>query len=613
MLKRPLLSVCSFLLASSAFAQDDQLVETNCPSYPAAQRAIYLDEISLQRDVELFSKRKGKNAAARTVASNNFIDDFIFGKMVSDGVESALVTTDAEFVRRVTLDLTGRIPEADTIEAFLADKSAGKRQALIALLMASDGFVDNWTLFLGNKFQVTNSYYNNFGIVSRNLFYRYVRDAVKKDKPYNDLVRELIGSRGISSTAAPVNFIVRGWQEGDPIQDTWDALTNQVTTKFLGVRTECVSCHDGRRHLEPINLYLAARKRIEFWGMSAFFSRLNLIRVQGDAYNQEFDYNVTDRGAGGYHSTVPSNNPGPRPPRVNGPYTPKYILTGEEPQSGEWRQEFARMLVSDRQFARASVNYLWAFFFSRGIVDPPDGWDLNRLDAKNPPPAGWPLQVSHPELLEALTDQFIQNNYSIQSIIKIIVESNAYQLSSRYAPGKWKPVYAAYFAKHTPRRLSAEEIYDAISVATATQVPLYVQGFDQPVYFASQLPDPTEPRYNYSVRNTLHTLGRGDWWTIANRTTPDILQTLYLMNEYQIVGRAMAQFPENGSSSVAKLVQSNLSEAEAIKQLFLRTLGRKPTDEEIQTLNAMRKGTRTDWLSDVQWVLMNKLDFLFNY
>ena len=374
----------------------------------------------------------------QTLANVNLIDDYIFGKMASDGVPTAPLTTDAEFLRRLTIDLTGRIPGPEQAADFIASTDGSKRTALIESLIGSDAYVDNFTLFYGNLYEITSGYYNFISVDSRNLFYRTVRDFVQRDRSLAALATDLISGTGDSFSNGPVNFLVRGWQNGDPIQDTWDTLTDRVTTRFLGAKTECVSCHDGRRHLEQINLWLAARRRVEFWRQSAFFSRMQMTPLSIDAFNQQMHFMIVERNSGGYPSIVSSQQPGPRPPRTGGPYDPAYIYSGEQARTGEWRRELARMVTGDRQFARAAVNYLWAHFFTTGIVDPVDGWDLARIDPNNPPPEPWTLQPTHPELIERLADEFIQSNFNIRRIIRLIVQSNAYQLSSRYQ-GEWRP------------------------------------------------------------------------------------------------------------------------------------------------------------------------------
>lgn len=529
--------------------------------------------------------------------------------MEAGGVQPAPLTSDQGFLRRVMLDLTGRIPTPEQVQSFLNDQGSTKRSALVNSLIGSEAFVDFWTKFFANQFQVTSVYYNFIGIPGRNLFHNYLRDFVERDRPYRDVAMELISAAGDSHQLGPPNFIIRGIQQGDPIQDTWDFLTNRVTTIFLGIQTQCVSCHDGAGHLEPINLYLRDRQRTDFMRLSAFFSRVNVFTMAVDAYGQQAKGVIVDRSTGGYHGIVDSQNPGPRPPRLGGPYTPVYMFDGQAPQSDAWRAELARIVVEDRQFARATVNYLWAHFFRVGIVDPPDGWDLERIDPENPPPPPWDVQPTHPALLEALTDEFIAQGYRIRPILRLIAESGAYQLSSRY-PGEWKPEYARYYAKHFPRRLSAEEIYDAMAQATMTQRPFFVEGFDEPLTHAVQLPDPTEPRYDGAAQ-FLFNFGIGDWWRKPRNSRSSVIQVLFLMNDYQsnipTFGNGL------GSTRVARLTASFVSDEEALRELFLATLGRDPSDAELSIALDHHKGDREHWLSDIQWALLNKVDFLFNY
>lgn len=600
------LVLISALISGVSVASD-----TGCPAYPEATFTAHLANLDFARTAEAFSKQQARRGLTVALPRANAIDDFLFDKMGRDGVAPAPVTSDAEFLRRVTLDMTGRLPDVAAVEPFIASQDPKKRAALIEKLLGSGEFDDYWTSYFARRFEVTSGYYNEIPLDARNLFFFWLRDSVRADKPYDQMVRELLTGSGTSTRNPTVNFLVRGWQDGDPIQDTWDTLTDRITVRFLGMKTECISCHDGRRHLENINLYMTPKKRQDFWQMSAFLSRMSLLRVGTDVFNQGIVWNLSDRRTGLYYSTVSQSNPGPRPARF-GFWEPRYLLNGTEPASDNWRQEFAQILTSDRQFAKAAVNYIWAHFFRRGIVDPPDAWDLRRTDPANPPPEGWPMQSSHPELLEYLADFYIQNGYRLRPLIRQIVSSTGYQLASRYE-GQWKPQFAWYFAKQTPRRLSAEEAYDALVTATETQVPMQIHGFPEPIFYAAQLPDSTEPRGDGNIRNFLNQFGRGDWWTIPNRTTPSLLQVLYMMNDYMNVSRSLTTGAQGSNSRAGRLTQSPLSEDEAIRQLFLATLSRPPSDEELATLAKARKGNREQWLSDVQWTLLNKLDFIFNY
>jgi hypothetical protein len=592
----------------------------HCPVYAAPQRLADRERLGRQAAYQNFSRAAAvKRRAVRSAAvpqSANFIDDFLFQKIASDGIPVAPPTTDQEFLRRITLDLTGRIQSAAQVDAFVADPSADKRTKMIDSLLGSTAYVDRWTQWWGDKFQVGSNYYNLISITSRNLFYFFVRDMVERDRPYNEFAAQVISSAGDSLATAPVNYLVRAYQQGDPIQDSWDAITNNITTNFLGVQTQCISCHDGRHHLEPINLFLLAHQRTDFWKQSAFVSRLNFGQESVNAGGASNRLILADGPAGGYTAQVPSNNPGQRPPRKGGPYKPVYIFTGSAPASSNWRTELANLITNDRQFARAAVNYLWAELFSVGIVDPPDNWDLARLDPAHPPDpsTGFALQPSNPALLEALATEFINSGYSLQHMIRLMVTSNAYQLSSR-PPDGWQSIYSSYFAKHIPKRMTAEQIYDAVTAATGTATPMYVEGFDTPLMYAGQLPDPTEPRTDGNIQYFLSQFGRGDWFNQPRNSTSTILQVLFLMNDNQINARTFASRDGSRSTRVATLLASNLSEDEMVRQLFLSTLGREATDDEKAALQANRalRTSREDWLTDVQWALLNKLDFIFNY
>jgi Protein of unknown function (DUF1553)/Protein of unknown function (DUF1549) len=609
------LGLCALALAPMISADD---VDLRCPLYPASLRLE--DQARIARELEYQKYRlqpRIKSAKPADVpASANFIDDYVFGSIATDGVPVANRTTDLEFVRRIMIDLTGHIPTSDQIKSFLADQNPDKRNALIDSLIGSPAYVDRWTQWYGDQFKVGSNYYNIISVTSRNLFYKYVRDMVERDRPYNEFAAQMITATGDSLTNAPANYLARSYQQGDPTQDTFDALTNNITTNFLGVQTQCVSCHDGRRHLEPINLFLLGKRRADFWGQSAFLSQLTFTQESVNAYGSSNRLTFQDSTVGGYSSTVPSNNPGQRPARTGGPYSPTYIFNGAKPSTKNWRSELATTITGDRQFARASVNYIWAKLFTIGIVDPPDNWDMARIDPKNPPDpsTGFGLQPSNPALLEALATEFISSGYSVQHMIRLMVQSNAYQLSSK-PPDGWKPLYNSYFAKHLSRRLTAEEVFDAVTIATGTETPMYVEGFDKPLMYATQLPDMVEPRTDGNITYFLSQFGRGDWFNSPRNSTSTILQVLFLMNDNQIMARTLASRDNSRSTRVAQLLATNLSEDDMVMQLFLSTLGRPPTDDERAALqrNRSTRANREDWLSDVQWALLNKLDFLFNY
>jgi hypothetical protein len=584
-----------------------------CPAYPASQRAQFAAAEARLREFRRYSAAHStavsKPKGVTLADASNLIDQYIFGKMQADGVTPAPASGDSEFLRRIYLDLTGRLPTVDQTNAFLNNTDSNKRSALIDQLLASDAYVDRWTQFYGYLFQITTSYYNFISVQSRNLFYQYLREFVQNDRSWADVARELIVAAGDSYQSGPPNYMVRGLQQNEPIQDTWDTLTDNTSVTFLGLKTLCVSCHDGRGHLEQINLFLAPKQRVNFWQMSAFLSRMNIIEEPVDGYDRQNRSIIADRSVGGYTTWVDPNNPGPRPARLGGPYAPAFMLTGDAPQTGQYRSELARLVIANPQFARAAANYLWAAMFTVGIVDPPGQWDIARIDPNNPPPAPWTIQPTHPELINALATEFVNSGYSIKHMIRLMANSQAYQLSSQYQ-GAWQPVYDQYFARHIARRLRAEEIYDAVAQATMTAIPMELEGYSTPLYYAGQLPDVTEPRNDGTITSVLNSFGRGDWFNNPPSSASTIVQALFMMNDSSINYRTFT----NRSTRVQYVLSQNMSDTDAINNMFLAALSRYPTSDEMSVLQKNRSiGTRDQWLTDIQWALLNKLDFLFNH
>ena len=591
--------------------------DPGCPRYPAAARTEMAESIELDRAFENLSRRRasaGAGAAARRAAESraNFIDQRLFAKMAADNVAPAKPASDAEFLRRVTLDLTGRIPSPETAEAFLNSTEPDKRSKYVDSLLNSDAYTDQITLFFLNKFKVTRTH-ESISVPARTVFYDFVRSFVQADRPYDQFVRELLAANGEVDTQPGTQFFARWMDVNNPIQDSWDDTTDKITTTFLGFKTECISCHNGRAHLEKINLWLTRRTRQQFWQTSAFLSRMYFIRWGDDFNGFRPRIVLIDRDYGSYSGAVNPASPGNRPARTNAVVEPQFILNQEPPQSDNWRQELGRIITADRQFARATANHFWAYFFGHGIVDPPEAWDFTRT-GPGAPPEGWPSQNSHPQLLEDLADFFIRNNYQLKPLIRQIVTSDAYQFSSRYE-GEWQPAYIRYFARFDARRLSAEQLYDSLITATRTEQPMTVVGFPNALRYANQLPDATEPTTDFRVVDFLNQAGRGNWVTIDRSEEPTLLGLLFGMNEAQVVQRSMGTSSAaiTSRNQVIRIDAMPISDEEAIRKMYLATLTRYPSDAEMAAVLRYRSGPRAQWLSDLQWALLNKLDFSFNY
>ncbi|MEW6731223.1 MAG: DUF1553 domain-containing protein [Acidobacteriota bacterium] len=571
----------------------------------------------------MVARMPATTVSAAPIPRKNYIDEEIFSKMERDAVAPAPLASDAEFIRRVTLDLTGRIPTAEQVRLFLADTTPDKRDRLINSLISTPEFVDRWTMWMGDLLQ-NNAFALNVQryFQGRNAFHATIRQAIEQNTPYNQFVATLITSNGSNFQNGATNYIVGATTPMGPPQDTLDTAVVQMGKRFLGIDTfDCLLCHDGRGHTNALNLWATSTKRSDAWGMSAFFAHTDIRRnlVSRDPFIIES--NVQDTMAREYLLNTNSGNRTPRQPVEGGSSVvrPRYIFTGEMPSPGEnYRTALVRFLTNDRQFARATVNYLWEEFFGLGIVDPPTGFDLARLDPKNPPPAPWTIQPSHPELLEKLADDFIASNYDLRHIMSVIVQSNAYQLSSRY-PGEWKEDFTTYFARKLVRRLDAEEIHDAIARATGIMGNYQVYGLSYNIQWAMQLPDTMEPVGYYRqppppeaslARVFLNTFGRGDRDDLVRSSTPSIQQGLTMMNSPFVNLRVRAS-ATNGT--VARLLSSVSDDRQLVEELFFTVLSRQASKSELEQALTMLKGNRTQGAEDLMWVLINKIDFLYNY
>ena len=320
-----------------------------------------------------------------------------------------------------------------------------------------------------------------------------------------------------------------------------------------------------------------------------------------------------------YTTTYPLNTTtGNRPPRQPiGAVTtiaPKYIFTGESPQPGEnYRVALARMVTADPQFARATVNYMWAYFFGVGLVDPPDQFDPLRLDPDNPPSAdsGFALQPSNPRLLNALTQAFIANRYDLQWLMRQIVNSQAYQLSARY-DGTWNEAWSTLYARKLVRRLWGEEIHDGITISSQ-QLPTYNLPTYGAISYAMQFPEPfgIPDGGSGNISGFLDSFLRGNRDDEPRNGAGSILQALNMMNDSLIMNRISPTGPA-GSLLASNLSMSN---TQLVNTLFLAVLSRYPTAQEMSTAlgNLANTSTRSQEAQNLLWSLYNKVDFIFNY
>ncbi len=550
----------------------------------------------------------GVKATSAPVARHNFIDEQIFAKMEHDGVPHSALTSDNEFLRRVTLDLTGRIPSPQDLDAFVADSDPAKRDKAIAKLLASEAYVDKWAYFFMDVFRANGKMGRG-----QNLFHYWMKENLRVDRPYDDTVRSIIASSAKSNhISAASNVIAREHVQGKPQPDDGDDLgmVHQLDTDdelavlygktFLGINLSCISCHDGKGHLEKVNVWLSQKKRSDFFQNAAFLGNSRYLMYWEHGKPQSGEFMIDDENPG-YNTKGASMI---RVPRFGGPSDPAFILTGEKPKPGaEPRDEMGRLLTADPQFARATVNLFWARLMGFGIVEPFDEFDLARLDPKTLP-AGWQLQASHPELLEQLANDFRANGYSLRHLLATICQSSAYQLSARF-DGEWKDSYTKYFARKFVRLLDAEELHDSIALATS-RPGSFAFGKDK-VGMSMELSGPSG---GADVKYFMQTFGQSNRSNPPRPAAGSPMQPMLLMQSPVVNDRVLAAKDRR----VQRLLDTYKTDnARVVDELFLATLSRGPSGEEKSVALAALDKNRTEGAQDLQWALINQVEFFFNH
>lgn len=642
--------VAAFVCTGFLIGQDAQLpVEHPECSYFGADRAKFtaaaLEKLGIGRTHRLSQTTEQVVRALAAVPGGSqtysfdqthatgSIDSYTFADFQKNGITPAPPTTDWEFVRRVTLDLTGRIPTPDRVLSFVADTTPDKRAKLIDELLATPQWVDKWTMYFGDLYQNTDvkssTSLRRFP-QGRNAFYQWIHDSLAGGKPYNQMATELITAAAENTyNDGPSNWILNGYITGGPVQDIWDQSTAFVFDTFLGItHVNCLLCHNGRGHLDQLSLWGSQTTRYQAWQLSGFLSHTSFTRKPVDPSNNNIYYWIVADGAKNFTGEYPLNTTtGNRPARVAPTgckagqpcyyVPPQYIFNGDGPKPGEnYRAALARNVTGDFQFARATVNYMWAQFFGRGIVDPPDTFDPARLDPQNPPPAPWTLQPTNAELLNALAQHFVASGYDLKALMREITNSDTYQLSSRYN-GTWNAAWEPYFARKFVRRLWAEEVHDAVVQSSGTLPSYKYGGFTDQGYpmisYAMQLPDVVNAPSDGNASTMLDSFLRGNRDNQPRAEDGSILQALNLMNNTLVVQRSHAA-GTNASQLIIK--NAGLSNTDLINTLYLNILSRYPTPDEMKTALATLPASganRTTAVQNLVWSLYNKVDFVFNY
>ena len=504
------------------------------------------------------------------VARNNLIDEEVFDKLERFHILPSPPADDAEFLRRVCLDVTGTLPPPERVREFLASRDPEKREKLVEVLLDSAEYVDYWTFRWSDLFRVRLSAYD---------YWEWVRQSLASNKPYDLVAQERIAAQG--SDGASKHLIRAG--------ASVERVVAEQFRVFFGRRMDCAQCHN-----HPYDLWT----QNQFWGLAAFFGRATNI---GSGSNQVvFDDPAgveQDYGEMGQTSLVfkPVTHPR-RKTRVEPAFLDGTVLA---PASRvDQRLELARWMTDHPDFARATVNRYWGHFFGRGLVEPVDDFRLG-----NP--------ATHPRLLQRLARDFRDHGYDLKHLIRRIVLSRAYQLSSRANPGNRDD--SVNYSHALPRPLEAEVLLDAISTATGVPEDFVPPGGE--IYAYETAPPRTRAinlKFPASYRSRfLDIYGRPQRDSVGGRDNKaNLSQALHIL-----VGSTYNRKLGRPGSRLEGLLIRQASDREAIEELYLATLSRFPTDEESARLTALvgSHPQRGEALEDLLWALITSREFAENH
>jgi hypothetical protein len=499
----------------------------------------------------------------RNAERKNFVDDHVLAQLQSLQIVPSAGVNDTDFVRRAYLDATGTLPDSAEAFAFVMDADANKRSKLIDRLLESPQYVDYWTYKWSDLLLLSSK--NLPQKDELNAFYRFIRESVAKNKPWDAFARDIVTATGSTTENGATNYFVMHKETTD--------LTETTSQAFLGMSVTCARCHNHPLEKWTLN---------DYYGMANLFSR---VKIKG--------------GKGAETMVLAQNFGNIVHPKLGTPMPPK-PLDGKAisvEQESDRREFLAQWLTSPENpyFTRAIVNRVWKNYMGRGLVEPEDDLRLT-----NP--------ASNEDLLNALAKDFADNKFDLKHLMRTIMSSAAYQRAS--APSDPKSPDTKYYSQYIVRRLNAEVILDAYSHVTGvpTDFPGYPGGTG-----ALQLPDSQVASY------FLAAFGRPNRvQTCSCERTQDsnVAQTLHVANGETLNGKL-----RNEKSIVGTLAKQ--SDEGVLNEIYLRALSRYPNEKErgqaLAILASVPKEgeaaatERRQAVEDLAWAVLSGKEFLFNH
>jgi hypothetical protein len=506
--------------------------------------------------------------------AKNFVDQHVFANLKAIGIPPSEVTDDATFLRRVTLDIAGRLPKESETAAFMASTAADKRDQVIDALLRSpdyaDYFAGKWTPLLKNRRDDASDITSNFA------FHAWIRDSLLANVPYDQVVRELLAATGTVIGNPPVAWYKRVKEPKQQLED--------VAQLFLGVRMQCAQCHH-----HPFERW----SQDDYYSFAAFFSQVG--RKPTGTRGEDLIFHK------------------------RGIATAKNVKTGEAlvpaafgddvgdiSPDADPRLRLADWMSSPKNpfFAKALVNRYWKHFFTRGLIEPEDD-----IRDTNPP--------TNPELLAALEEHFISSGFDLKSLIREMTRSTAYQLSSK--PNNYNLVDRQNYSRYYPRRMQAEVLLDSIDFLTGAKTTFANL---PPGTRAVALPDNSYNR----ASPLLQVFGRPNSLSVCECErvqSSSLAQSLHLINSSEIKSKLAV----GGGRAVRLATSKDVSDEDKITELYVAAFSREPRPDELATAIAYLNEPLTDAagkpiakstaargnFQDLIWALMNSKEFLFNH
>lgn len=525
--------------------------------------------------------RPGDGTPYPTVPRGNLIDGYVFDNLKALNVVPSDLSADGPFCRRVFLDLLGVLPTPEELDAFVRDTAPDKRTKLVDKLLARPEFVDLRTMRLADLFRLNPQKINpsdNHGTRSAVLFHDWIRENVEANRPYDTFVRGILTARGKELENGPANYWVIEKEPHDRAE-----TTAQV---FLGVRLMCARCH---KH--PFDRWGTD----DYWDFAGVHAMVELKGKPWGVGRQ--GYPQLEVACAGNNTIKNESVVGPRRGQDTRPaFLGAPPLTAAD-RAGDPIAKLADWVVSpqNRYFARAAMNRLWGWYFGRGLVMPID--DMRDTS---------PEYV--PGLLDALANEFVRSKYDVKHMIRLIVTSRTYQLSSK--PNATNQLDDRFFSRSHARPMPAQVMLDILNQSTGTAEKFIGHGSpvgngDFAVERFVQYPIPFPKAYFLDVFGASKRTFLAD---IDPKLEPSMLQALHLMNSDYVNDKI------RHGTFARELTKGKLSDKELVERAYLRTFCRRPSDREMTAALRLLASSpdRATGVEDLLWGLLTAREFLFN-